>query len=1009
MLSGKKSLLALVMALLLLCGAALAEEMPTGTTTVVGGTSLTNADYQQIVSTYSIDDSIPAYADYLEANEDAQRPNVTITVDADTFVRYEDAGVAAQPQILADYEGMEGNSVLTGEESLVEWVIEVDEAGLYDLSLLYYPCEGKNSAMQRAFFVDGQLPYNELALVEFNRVWINGTFESYTDENGVTLRQWDKDNQGNDLKPSPVEKPEWCTRGLHDSNGYISEELSIYLSEGQHTLTLLSMREPMLLRSITLSNSERPAAYADVKAADDAAGQKDTTGVSVRFEAENAVKTSSQMLYPVQDQSSAVVYPMSTRYLLNNSIGSSWKSAGQWIEWQFEVPEDGYYELTMVDKQNFVRGIDVYRKIEIDGEVPFEEFSAQPFSYSQTWRMETLSDEEGTPYRIYLTAGEHTLRMEVVLGEMADIIAQVQDCVQQLNNIYRQVIYITGVAPDQYRDYQLTASLPQLEGELRAVQADIDLAIAALEKTAGNDSDKLTVLRTMTDQLDELIEDQERFTEVLSSFKTNVRACGNWITQVLDQPLQVDRFYIHSADVEPKLDNSGWWDSIVHEAERLYYSFIIDYNKVGNVAESDTENVVLTLWIGTGRDQANVIKSLIDEKFTPQTGISVNVQLVDMNTLLRATLSGEGPDVAIQVANTNGIAGAVLNTGNDTPVNYGLRNAVLDLTQFADFEEVATRFNQSALVPFSFNGATYALPDTQTWLMMFYRKDILAEIGLEVPQTWDEVKVAMSILSKNQMEFGMLPSEQVFAMMLFQSGGRYYTDDDAASALDEDVAINVFKRYCEYYTDYKLDKATSAEERFRTGECPIIISDYTTYNNLQVSAPDILGLWDFTLVPGTVQEDGSINRATGSTGLADIIMSATEYPDESWEFLKWWTSTETQTLYGREMESLMGASARVATANVEALANLSWPIRDYRALVEQMEYVQGIPQVPGGYYTWRNINNAFYTITTDTATNNTTPREALMDKVYYINAEINYKRTEFGLPLHQAEDTVKEE
>ena len=69
--------------------------------------------------------------------------------------------------------------------------------------------------------------------------------------------------------------------------------------------------------------------------------------------------------------------------------------------------------------------------------------------------------------------------------------------------------------------------------------------------------------------------------------------------------------------------------------------------------------------------------------------------------------------------------------------------------------------------------------------------------------------------------------------------------------------------------------------------------------------------------------------------------------------------------------------ARVATANTEALANLSWPMRDYRALVEQMQYVRGIPQVPGGYYTWRNINNAFYTITTDTATNNTTPREAL--------------------------------
>jgi len=535
-------------------------------------------------------------------------------------------------------------------------------------------------------------------------------------------------------------------------------------------------------------------------------------------------------------------------------------------------------------------------------------------------------------------------------------------------------------------------------------QTDLRKAIDALEGTAGHNSDKLTVLKTMDDQLTELIRDQERFTEVLSSYKTNVRACGNWITQVLGQPLQIDRIYVHTPDVTPGAEHTDFGAALGHEAQRLYNSFTIDYNQVGNVAEAGGEAKVITLWIGTGRDQANVIKSLIDETFTPETGISVNVQLVDMNTLLRATLSGQGPDVAIQVANTTGIAGAVMNTGNDTPVNYGLRNAVLDLTAFADFDEVVARFAPSALVPFSFNGATYALPDTHTFPMMFYRKDILAEIGLEVPKTWDDVKVAMSVLSKNQMEFGMLPGEQTFAMLLYQAGGEYYTENGDASALDSDIAINVFRRYCEFYTDYKLDKATSVEERFRTGECPIIISDYTTYNNLQVSAPDIKGLWDFTHVPGTLREDGTLDTTTGCSGLADIIMSATREPEACWEFLKWWTSAETQTLYGREMESLMGSSARVATANLEALANLSWPIRDYKALAEQFGHVKGIPQVPGGYYTWRNVNNAFYAVTTDNASkgrneSGNTPREELMDKIYYINAEITYKRIEFGLPV----------
>ena len=967
----------------------------------LAATDMSIAQYENLVSTYSIDASIPSYAEY-QAAHDAARPEGKIVIEATDYVRYEEEGVA-EPTVLADYAGKAGNALLTGEEALAEWEFTVEEAGWYDLRLDYYPYPGKNSEIQRAFFLDGKLPYDELALVAFTRVWRNDLHEQVfreMDENGIEVIRWRRDNQGNDLKPSPEEAPEWVESALYDSNGYITDSLGVYLEAGQHTLSMLSLREPMLLRSITLENAEKPLPYASVSRE----GLSQAQGVSVRIEAETAEKTSSQMLYPVQDQGSAAVYPASARYLLNNTIGgNAWKSAGQWIEWRFTVPQEGDYCLTFYDKQNFVRGIDVYRKIYVDGTVPFQEFSALPFGYGQSWRMETAQSPSGEAFRVHLSAGEHTLRMEVVLGDMANIISQVQQCVLQLNGIYRQVLYITGVSPDIYRDYQIERNLPGLKQELVDVQTDLRKAINTLEATAGHASDKLTVLKTMDDQLTELVKDQERFTEVLSSYKTNVRACGNWITQVLGQPLQIDRIYVHTPDVQPKVENASFGAGLSHEAQRLYNSFVIDYNQVGNIVEAGGSTKVITLWIGTGRDQANVIKALIDERFTPETGINVNVQLVDMNTLLRATLSGQGPDVAIQVANTTGIAGAVMNTGNDTPVNYGLRHAVLDLTGFADFAEVAARFAPSALVPFSFNGATYALPDTQTFPMMFYRKDILAEIGLEVPETWDDVKVAMSVLSKNQMEFGMLPGEQTFAMLLYQAGGAYYSENGDRSALDSDVAINVFRRYCEFYTDYKLDAATSVEERFRTGECPLIISDYTTYNNLQVSAPDIKGLWDFTHVPGTVREDGTLNTATGCSGLADIIMSATQEPEACWEFLKWWTSAETQTLYGREMESLMGSSARVATANQEALANLSWPIRDYKELSSQIGHIQGIPQVPGGYYTWRNVNNAFYAVTTDNASkgrneSGNTPREELMDKIYYINAEITYKRTEFGLP-----------
>lgn len=147
------------------------------------------------------------------------------------------------------------------------------------------------------------------------------------------------------------------------------------------------------------------------------------------------------------------------------------------------------------------------------------------------------------------------------------------------------MIKVTGVSPDTYRDYQIEATLPELHDELVAVRNQLDAAITSLRALTGKKSDKETTLLTMRDQLDDLIRDGEYFVKVIGTYKINVRACGNWITSVIDQPLAVDRINIYSADVDVKYENTSFWSKLVYEIKRLFYSFIIDYNQIGNVAE----------------------------------------------------------------------------------------------------------------------------------------------------------------------------------------------------------------------------------------------------------------------------------------------------------------------------------------------------------------------------------------------------------------------------------------
>ncbi len=934
------------------------------------GFGSTEADTKEVLPDLS--QAEDSYGKYLNQYENAAYPDTKIVIFGGEFTEASEGF-----EKLDDYEELGNSCALTLEEGRITYEVSVEEEGFYNLKLLYYPLAGKNNEIGRSVMVNGEIPYDEAQYFEFSRIWKDA-------------EEIERDARDNDVRPRQEEAPAWISSYFKDSDGFHQDAMYFYFNQGTNTITLESTQEPVVIGQIILEQEKETVSYAEYKKANEDAGYQTVNIEPIKLQAENAAYKSNSTLYPIADRSSPLTEPQnSAKTRLNVIGGSNWSLNGQWISWEVEVPEDGLYEIALKYRQNKNQGVTVVRSLYIDGEPPFKEASQLQFYYDNAWQITNLGNEEET-YQFFLTKGTHSLTLMVSLDEELARILQVTDeCVVALNTAYRQLLMVIGTSPDTMRDYQLETKTPEA---LTVLQEQYEIMQVLEEKiniyAKGSKGSQTATVQNLTNQLRIMTESPEKIAKQWSAFKDNIVALSSWELSMEQQPLEIDYILVEKPDEKLPKAEAGFLSSSIFEIQKFGASFVEDYDSIGNVY---SEEEALEVWIladaatinsqsGSGRDQATVVKELVDNYFVPQTGIAVNVKLVNKDVLLSATLAGEGPDVALNVAGKE-------------PLNYALRNAVVDLTQFEDFEETAGWFYEDALTQFTYDGGVYALPQTMSFHVMFYRTDILEELGLKIPETWDEFYEALAVIQKNNMNIGIIPDYTSYAMYLYQYGGKYYSDDDVESALGSEEAIAAFKQWSGNYSNYKMPISYDFANRFRTGEMPLAIGDYTNYNYLSVFAPEIKGMWGFTLVPGYEKGNGEIDHSVSAWESATILMATSSKKEKGWEFMKWWMSEETQTDYGNEIENVLGVAGRVATANLEALNNLPWSSADYRQLLAQLEWVKAIPEIPGSYYLERNIKNAFYTVYDD----NEDPREVLQDTVITMNDEITSKRREFGL------------
>ena len=961
------------------------------------------------------------YAEYLDFYSSKKPANDTVSVDIFAYDEAKSYGTS----INTDYHGKK--VVLTEDRSSVTWYVDVQNEGFYNVSMEYIAVPSRNVEMERILYINGEVPFTGADVLSFSRLWKDGGEIKY-------------DNQGNSIRPAQVEFYDFQTVRFKSDLGYEVDPYRFYLKKGINEITFESTNEPIAISSFEFVPFEKYDSYEQYLAKQKSKPENFNADIeSIKVQGETAIARSDPSLFARYDRSSPITEPYNVKNTVLNYIGGdSWRSSGQWIEWEFDIPQDGWYNIAVQARQLFQRGYVACRSIYIDGKIPMQEMKTVGFPYSSDWKTTVLSDSNNEPVDLFLTKGKHKIRMEATLGEVGVIVNDLQDSIYRLNKMYRTILVLTGTTPDPYRDYEIHKVYPEVVDAMLLESRRLYKAVDDFVKITGQKTDKVAIAETLAVQLEQFYKLPDRITKSFANFKSNISTLGSSLLTLTETKMDVD--YIEFIPVNKKVqkNQANFFQKAKHEIVSFVTSFFVDSSQLGNVYDEDDDHLI-EVWIVTGRDQSTILKNMVDDSFTPTTGIKVNVKLIAMDALLNAVVAGNGPDIVISADRTK-------------PVDYALRSANVNLRRFEDCDEVLKAFYPSAYEPYVYDNGLYALPETQTFNLLFYRKDILEQLGVEVPKTWDDLIAVLPTLQGNNLDVGIpypniqLPDMRAFYTMIYQNGGVIYNEKGTKTLIDSESGIAAFKAYTSLYNSYGLPTIYDFLSRFRSGEMPLGVADYTTYNTFAVSAPEIRGLWDFTYILGTERVDSNgntyIDRTNGSDGVCTMmikkgmdmddlksILGKTDYAyskqdgtaldsslfesvdektlkavlkneqrmSDSWEFMKWWVSTDIQLRFGREMEALLGSSARYATANVEALKQLSWSSRQLDVLQTSLKESRGLPEVPGSYFTPRHVVNA----TRKVINEKDDPRETLIDYTRKINEELLRKRQEFNLVIEE--------
>ena len=898
----------------------------------------------------------------------------------DKIIRYDLTDVLAtmdnaMPQATENYQYTGSKASNMSQRLSTVYHVNVPVSGMYHVVLDYYVLPNVLNNLTISVRINDQTPFDDAKTVDLPLYWKD-------DSKDFVL-----DTYGDESLPTQERVLGWVSMPLHNNTYTTVEPLLFYFEAGMNKVEVLNiMNGAMLVGDLTLQAPKEKLTY-EAYIAEHASVPVAPKPIFIN--AIDYVQKNSSYVRLMAFQSPSVTPYGVVDKKLNVINGAAWYRSGHEVSYQFTVEQTGLYQLQLHylnDKTDF----SVFRSIYLNGEIPFQELAAFefPFTGADRWGNLILGNEEGA-FSFYLPVGQHTITLRVDNAPLSTALRDIQLMIDHINGFALNILKITGSDIDVNRQWQFTKYIPKTKEYLDAYETVIKYQVVQLSQYSPKQDMAATLayLKTAVTLLNTIQKEPDKVPIYLTSLYSGVgsitQMLGDSLSSLQSQPMYLNYLYFG--------DGSTYTAPNANLFMRLgstIRSFTSSFTEKKYVTEEDPEAV--NIWVNRSLIYVDLMQKMADQAFA-NSDIKVKISIMpDANKLILANAANATPDIALGLASY-------------MPFDLAIRGALQDLTEFDDFWTVADQFAPGAFIPYILEDGVYAMPETLEFHALVYRSDTLSSLGLSVPNTWTDVINMLPTLQRYGMNF-YYPTSGGAALkwfyqtspLIYQAGGSIYQSDGLSTSINSDASFQGLKLLADLYTTYSLPSyVASFYNSFRYNTLPIGIIDFGTYLTLKNAAPELTGGWELALYPGLADQQGDIQRWYIANGTAAIMFKNDAFPQkkqQSWEFMKWWLSDQTQTEFSFLLQSTYGPEFVWLSGNLDAVANSPIDSKDLAIILEQVKWLVDVPRTPGQYMLERGLSDIWNRVTFD----GVPIRVAIDNQVLRINREITKKMVEFG-------------